>query len=366
MLSTLNIQCDGKICGQGRHVAAGKYLCPHNSLKILYPGLCEEWDYTKNFIGPESYLPGSGALVYWICKISPCECHKWPARIYSRTSGNGCPHCTGIASAYKICPHKNLLYLYPEVCKEWDYTKNFMGPENYPPKSGEYVYWKCRKGSCECHEWYVQICHRTIDGSGCPFCSNQMVCIHSNLLALYPNLYKDWNYQKNMHGPENYPPGSPAKVYWKCGKGHEWIATITDRVSGTACKHCSLKKGYSQKQIRWIDSIINKDNINIQYALSPEGEFKICEIDKVDGFCRETNTVYEFHGDYWHGNPSVFNHNEFNKVNGKTFGELYIKTCERDNKIRQMGYNLVVQWKTENPDEFGLQRLIFFLETASL
>ena len=40
---------------------------------------------------------------------------------------------------------------------------------------------------------------------------------------------------------------------------------------------------------------------------------------KVDGYCYETNTVYEFHGDYWHGNPIVFDSDDTNKCVGKTF-----------------------------------------------
>jgi len=34
---------------------------------------------------------------------------------------------------------------------------------------------------------------------------------------------------------------------------------------------------------------------------------------KVDGYDVETNTVYEFLGDYWHGNPKIFNLNEINQ-----------------------------------------------------
>jgi len=30
-----------------------------------------------------------------------------------------------------------------------------------------------------------------------------------------------------------------------------------------------------------------------------------------------------------------------------TFGELYKRTLVRDNKIRELGYNLVIRWETE-------------------
>ena len=89
------------------------------------------------------------------------------------------------------------------------------------------------------------------------------------------------------------------------------------------------------------------NNIQIQDALSPGGEHYIEGIGKVDGYCYETNTVYEFHGDYWHGNPKRFDPNDINKTNGKTYGELYTKTMERDQKIRDLGYNLIVKWESD-------------------
>ena len=95
---------------------------------------------------------------------------------------------------------------------------------------------------------------------------------------------------------------------------------------------------------------MKEQNIIIQYALSTAGEYKIPEIGKVDGYCRENNTVYEYHGDYWHGNPSIFNPDDINEVTKKSFGELYQKTVERDDKIRQTGYTLIVKWETEDLD----------------
>ncbi|MCH5314701.1 MAG: zinc-ribbon domain-containing protein, partial [Eubacterium sp.] len=41
------------------------------------------------------------------------------------------------------------------------------------------------------------------------------------------------------------------KVWWKCCKGHEWQATISDRNNGRGCPYCSGKKslkGYNDLQ----------------------------------------------------------------------------------------------------------------------
>lgn len=70
---------------------------------------------------------------------------------------------------------------------------------------------------------------------------------------------------------------------------------------------------------------------------------------KVDGYCKETNTVYEFHGNVYHGNPRMFSSDD--KCHPYkpeiTAGELYAKTKEREELILSLGYNLVVIWEDE-------------------
>ena len=82
--------------------------------------------------------------------------------------------------------------------------------------------------------------------------------------------------------------------------------------------------------------------------MSEKGEYKIPDIGKVDGYCHETNTVYEFHGIFWHGHPDFFDSNTIHPVvKLKTYGEKYQETLDRDEKIRNLGYKLVVIWEHE-------------------
>ena len=66
----------------------------------------------------------------------------------------------------------------------------------------------------------------------------------------------------------------------------------------------------------------------------------------VDGFDPETNTVYEFLGDYWHGNPEVYSAKEKNLVNKKTFGRLYQKTLQRISTLKEAGFKVVYIWES--------------------
>ena len=77
-------------------------------------------------------------------------------------------------------------------------------------------------------------------------------------------------------------------------------------------------------------------------------EYYVKELGIVlDGYDLKTNTAYEFHGDYWHGNPNKYNPNEFNPHLNKTFGELYENTLRREKDIISAGYNLVSIWELD-------------------
>ena len=69
----------------------GYYASKDYNLLLLYPKLCEEWDYSQNDKQPEEYTPGSGKKAWWICK----ECsHNWRTKIHKRSLNNtGCPQC---------------------------------------------------------------------------------------------------------------------------------------------------------------------------------------------------------------------------------------------------------------------------------
>jgi hypothetical protein len=106
--------------------------------------------------------------------------------------------------------------------------------------------------------------------------------------------------------------------------------------------------GYSMKCIKWLESIMSQEGIFIQHA-GNIGEFNIPGTRyKADGYCKKTNTVYEFHGDCFHGNPDLFEDTEqCNPFNDLTAKELYDDTINRENKIKELGFNLVVIWEND-------------------
>ena len=63
------------------------------------------------------------------------------------------------------------------------------------------------------------------------------------------------------------------------------------------------------------------------------------ETYKIDGFCEETNTVYEFYGCFCHGCPNCYKPNIINSKNQKDMGTLNDKTIEKGETIRNAGYS---------------------------
>ena len=66
-----------------------------------------------------------------------------------------------------------------------------------------------------------------------------------------------------------------------------------------------------------------------------------------DAYIPETNTIYEYLGDFWHGNPKIFNSDDINPVKGVTFGELYRQTISKKELLIDNGYNVIEKWETE-------------------
>lgn len=106
--------------------------------------------------------------------------------------------------------------------------------------------------------------------------------------------------------------------------------------------------GYSRIAIRWLEYRALQDNCFIQHALNG-GEYRFDANSRADGYCAATNTIYEFHGDFFHGNPDVFDPADMNPVTHKTFGALHAATLAREARIRALGYNLVVMWENDVP-----------------
>ena len=134
-----------------------------------------------------------------------------------------------------------------DLLEQWDYEKNMsLRPEQCTFASGKKVWWKCEKG----HSWDALISNRTKAKQGCPYCSGHRILAGFNDLASqYPDLLKEWDYEKNIELlPDKVAPKSDKFAWWRCEKGHSWKAQIKHRTNGTGCPICANKvvlEGYN-------------------------------------------------------------------------------------------------------------------------
>jgi len=125
--------------------------------------------------------------------------------------------------------------------------------------------------------------------------------------------------------------------------GYEWSISPNSVLRGNGCPKCK-NNNYSKIAIEWLEST----ETSIQHAMNG-GEYRIPNTRfHVDGFDSGTNTIYEFLGDVWHGNPGLYEDDEkCQPFNDKTAKELQNETEERFKMLRSLGYDLVYIWETD-------------------
>ena len=215
----------------------------------LYPDIVGDWDVEKNGdLSPYNVSKSSGIRVWWKCKHG----HSWQDTIAHRIGGRGCPYCSGRRT---LSGFNDLKTKCPDIAKEWDYSKNGkLLPSNISYKNGRKVWWICPTG----HSYTATVAHRTEDGTGCPFCSNQKVLVGFNdLLSNRPIIASEWDFEKNKDiSPSDVVVNSNKKAWWKCAVcGNEWKATISSRtLSNSGCPVCSRKKAGDKHRITATES----------------------------------------------------------------------------------------------------------------
>lgn len=243
-------------------------------------------------------------------------------------SGSGCRRCsiersTSNTEEFKVKARKihGSKYDYSNVI----YTK-----------SNEFV-----SITCFVHGQFEQLASVHLRGNGCHQCSVDST--KSNVEAFEAK-------SREIHG-EKYGyedtiyTNSATVVIIVCRKHGRFQQSPKDHLRGRGCPTCSFGR-FSKGQIEWLEFVERFDGIHIQHMGNSSREFQIESTRwRADGYCRETNTIYEYHGTLWHGSPKFYDPDMINPLNKKTMGELYANTLERERGIRELGYNLVVMWE---------------------
>lgn len=244
-------------------------------------------------------------------------------------SGSGCPQCAG--NNFK----KN--------CGEFIDDAIKIHGDKYDYSHSRYLTaWNKITIKCNfCNKIFEQIPHIHLRGSGCPHCSTRISSEKrsSNTTEFISKAIKfhgdKFNYDRVIY------KRADKKVNIVCKIHGEFSQRPNNHLIGQGCPKCKFEK---------CSGILSSKK---------EGEFldyiKIGERSKfisgyiVDGYDPLTNTIYEFLGDYWHGNPLKYKSDNINySVTPHTlFGALYDKTFNRFLHLKQHGYNIKYIWESE-------------------
>ena len=173
-------------------------MAMNNSLAEVHPELVLEWSEKNLPLTPEDITFGSNKKVWW---KGACG-HEWQTSVKARSNGEKCPICSG---ARVIAGINDLATLEPLLEKQWS-EKNKIKSTEVSIGSHKKVIWRCEKG----HEWEAAVKSRTINKTGCPYCSHNKVLAGFNDLAmLLPDIATEWS-------ERNYPL-LPTQVMATCG-----------------------------------------------------------------------------------------------------------------------------------------------------
>jgi hypothetical protein len=193
---------------------------------------------------------------------------------------------------------------------------------------------------CPEHGIFIQrACDHIHQKQGCPKCSHNFAYTHDEFVTKSKIKYQD-----KFTIISTYT-GMKHSITVECKNHGVFTLTMAEKhlVKNGGCPTCwylglltNLKPGnISKAEKQWLDSL------NI-----PLRQEKIIIDDQtylVDGFDPLTNTVYEYYGSFWHGNPKKYSPNEINTKTNTTFGELYNRTVVREHAIIKQ-YNLITKW----------------------
>ena len=137
------------------------------------------------------------------------------------------------------------------------------------------------------------------------------------------------------------------KVIITCPNHGDFKQSPNSHLNGNGCSKCN-KSNYSPVSITWLKFKECQLGINIQHAESDGGEFTIPSSRyKADGYSKDNNIIFEFHGDYFHGNPKCYSPDFVNKLTNKTMGELYNNTISKKEFIIKNGFTYVEMWEND-------------------
>jgi hypothetical protein len=133
---------------------------------------------------------------------------------------------------------------------------------------------------------------------------------------------------------------SHRKVLIVCRNHGPFSQTPNHHLTGNGCPRCGHTT--SRPSSMWLDKLGVPNELREKTIILPCGKRY-----RADAYNPERQIVYEFWGDFWHGNPNIYSLNDINPMTKTSFGLLYKKTVEKIDKLLNAGYNVTDVWEKD-------------------
>ena len=252
----------------------------------------------------KNYTLSAKEYIHFVCDNGH-KFSKKPRDVYRYTLN--CPNKKCDQSNLSVTPGVNDVFtVYPYLEKLWDYQKNKdINPLVISQGSSLDAWWKCEKG----HSYKKPISDISRQITGCPYCNGKSLAGVNDLATLYPEIAKEWDYDKNDFLPSDVVPKSCKRAWWICSidNSHRWECQISTRTrkNPTGCPHCVPKGGQSLLEIgiylyiKKIIDAVNKQS-NIVYRVESSYKPSWLSPQEIDIFIDDINLGIEVNGSYWH------------------------------------------------------------------
>lgn len=202
---------------------------------------------------------------------------------------------------------------------------------------------------CPWHGTFLQTVASHLFGCGCPLCGVESRAIKNTLTThQFVILAIEKHGDKYSYSNTTYI-NAKEPVEIECKNHNRFYQKPNDHLDGHGCPKCN--KTVSSIESRWLDYLgipNDKQHRTVTIKIGNKKRFV------VDGFDESTKTIYEFYGDFWHGNPTLYKPNEHCKVTKKTFGQMYSDTLMKEKTLKDNGYQLISIWEVDARMRLGL------------
>ncbi len=212
-----------------------------------YPEIAAMWcEEANRNLTPFMFTHGSNYQAVWKC---PKCGDMWKSPISSIVSRNvkSCKKCSmkengNTITKVKTSKYGSLAEKSEKLLKQWDFEENGnLSPYEVPLNYSFKVAWKCDKCG---YKWSSAPNSRVRNGkiSDCPHCTGRVAMPGvDDLETLYPDIAKEWDYEKNTNIlPSEIKPFSNKKYFWICPTcGNSYATRPKHRIDGSGCPKCA-------------------------------------------------------------------------------------------------------------------------------